>query len=103
MIAILLIVRNKPGRPFDSVADDVSEKNPAETRDWTPLHSAARFCHIEVCGLIINNVSNKNPAADNGQTPHEHVRKTPLEVMVGHLYVQLLKMAMLKSANSSWP
>ena len=58
-----------------------ANSDPAENRDWTPLHSSARFCYVELCGLIINNVSNKNPAADNGQTPHGHVevRKTLLE------------------------
>ena len=35
----------------------------------TPLHEAAFFGHVDVCRLIVENVKEKNPRNQFGQTP----------------------------------
>ena len=41
----------------------------------TPLHNAAENGHFEICQLIIENVTDKNPSNKSGETPLEIATK----------------------------
>ena len=48
----------------------LSNKNPASgDGQHTPLHFASDRGHFEVCKLILENISEKNPRNNNGDTP----------------------------------
>ena len=51
----------------------VNDKNPRSNFGWTPLHSAARGGHLEICELITSNVEEKDPPDNNGVTPSKIV------------------------------
>ena len=55
------------------------DKNPFDNGGWTPLHWAANFGHLDVCRLILQNVENKHPVNNVGETPEDLVdqRKHP--------------------------
>ena len=57
-------------KSYDTQVDD---KNPRSDFGWTPLHSAARGGHLEICELITSNVEEKDPPDDNGMTPSKIV------------------------------
>ena len=44
------------------------KKNPADRYGDTPLHFAAQEGHLEICSLIIENISDRNPFS-RGRTP----------------------------------
>ena len=47
----------------------MDDKNPKDGNGWTPLHSAAKGGHLEVCKFILENVEDKNLKKDDGGTP----------------------------------
>ena len=47
----------------------------------TPLHTAARNGHFEVCKLILENVEDKNPPDNIGSTPiNEAIKKKNFKI-----------------------
>ena len=49
----------------------VDDKNPRDGEGWTPLHAAAINLHADICRLITNEIPDKNPVNDNGETPRD--------------------------------
>ena len=47
----------------------VSDKNPGNAREKTPLHYAARNGHFETCQLITQSVKDIHPRDGDGNTP----------------------------------
>ena len=45
--------------------------NPSDNGGWTPLHCAAFNGHKEMCKFIVDKVEEKNPEANDGQTPKD--------------------------------
>ena len=57
------------------------EKNPADPKGITPLHSSAYTGNLEVCRFIVENISDKNPGDSHGCTPfHYAASKGKLDV-----------------------
>ena len=74
----------------DSVLD-VEDFNPEDGEGQTPFHLAAKHGHLEICRLIIANITDKNPINDDGETPLQ------LATFHGHLAVmELIKSALSK-------
>ena len=53
--------------------NEISEKNPRNISGVTPLHFAAKNCHLEVCRWISKNITEKNPRANDGHTPYDMI------------------------------
>ena len=55
------------------IIDNFSGKNPVSTKEYgsgvTPLHLAASDGHLEVCKLIMEKLTDKNPGTAHEQTP----------------------------------
>ena len=51
------------------IIDGVEEKCPIDNDGWTPLHSAAKRGHFEMCEYLLDFYNDKNPRANNGFTP----------------------------------
>ena len=49
--------------------DQLDDKNPKDIEGWTPLHEAAQEGHRKIYDLIRENVEDKDPADENGETP----------------------------------
>ena len=47
----------------------LAAQNPKAFLGWTPLHFAAQKGHIKICKLILENITEKNPANMCRQTP----------------------------------
>ena len=72
------------------VVEKVKNKNPADDRGWTPLHSAAYFGNSEKYRLIMQKVHDKNPVDHNGMTPL-HIASQLGHLDVCKLIVQNIK------------
>ena len=60
---------------YQSIVENVTEKNPSDNNGTTPFHRAARFGHLDLCKVIIGYLQNKNPGDVYGVTPlHEAAR-----------------------------
>jgi ankyrin repeat protein len=74
----------------DSVLD-VEDFNPEDGEGQTPFHLAAKNGHLEMCRLIIANITDKNPINHDGETPFQ------LATYHGHMSVmELIKSALSK-------
>ena len=52
------------------IISKVEDTKPKNKNGRTPLHLAAMLGHLNICSLIIKNISEKNPAdPDEGKTP----------------------------------
>ena len=51
------------------IISNSNDKNPANSKGFTPLHFAARKGHLDICKLIMKHSGHKNPSAKNGITP----------------------------------
>ena len=49
--------------------DNVTDKNPGDSKLHTPLHLAAKGGHMQIVKAIMNHVTDKNPIDKEGQTP----------------------------------
>ena len=47
----------------------VDDKNPKDGEGMTPLHCAASGLHSNICRLITNEIEDKHPVNDDGETP----------------------------------
>ena len=47
----------------------IDNKNPEDDGGWTPLHTAAKNGHLDVCKHLLDNIQNKMPKTLNGKTP----------------------------------
>ena len=48
----------------------IKDQSPGEVENgWTLLHNAAKNGHFEVCKLLVDNVEDKNPGCNDGETP----------------------------------
>ena len=65
---LLIAVKESNIKLCEYIISKTSNKNPADTAGWTPLHEAASWGHFDVCRLIIENVDNKNPTDKSGWT-----------------------------------
>ena len=53
----------------------------SNTDKWTPLHTAAKFGHVDICRILLENSEDKNPPNINGVTPlHVAAKEGHLEV-----------------------
>ena len=51
------------------------------TEKCTPLHTAAKFGHVDICRILLENADDKNPPDINGVTPlHVAAKEGHLEV-----------------------
>ena len=55
-------------KTFKFLMKHYEDINPKNLSDETPLHIAADRGNFEICKLIINRISNKNPIDDIGDT-----------------------------------
>ena len=54
---------------FKLILNEVNNKNPKGHFADTPLHFAAERGHLEICKLIGENATAKNPTNNSGKTP----------------------------------
>ena len=47
--------------------DNVADKNPSNDWGRTPLHNAAEKGFVEICQLLIQNSTDKNPSDNDGK------------------------------------
>ena len=84
------------------IIENIEDKNPAanvngctplhyaaehgNVNGCTPLHYAAEHGHLDVCKLILQNIQEKNPPADNGTPLHLAARRGHLKIC--RLFIQ---------------
>ena len=78
---------------YDFLTRKLRDKNPGKTSllnryGQTPLHWAAKNGHIEVCKLILEGTSDKNPAEI------KYPRQTPLHYAAYHGHPEVCKLIM---------
>ena len=60
------------------IIDAIVDKNPKDNDGVTPLHLAAKYCHLDICNLIIEMIEDKNSQTNSRDTPLDFA------VMNGH-------------------
>ena len=60
---------------FQAAKDKNLPLNPPDGMNTTPLHLAAKFGHLEICKLILEEVEEKSPVDDYGCTPFQLAAK----------------------------
>ena len=74
---------------MEYIIGNVEDKTPGHNygssgtfNDWTPLHDAAKYGHLEVYKCIAEHLDDKNPALNDGLTPlHLAVKKGKFEIV----------------------
>ena len=57
------------------ILENVTDKNPQDDLQITPLHDAAERNRYDICKLIIGNIADIHPKNHEGKTPYDKAKE----------------------------
>ena len=88
---------------FKILMESAQDKNPADKVGFTPLHAAAKGNHLEICKVIVENITDICPGSLESGGEEGHIVGTPLHLAAHYGQIETFKylMEMVKRVSGN--